>query len=71
MPEQAITYKGVSAVSLPAYSGRMQILPGHAETFLLLLEGDISLRQLNKEDRIVRIKDGECHVKDNVVTIVS
>ncbi len=69
-PKITKVYKDVQSITLPATSGQMQILPGHAESFIFLQEGSILLQQLNKEDEIVQNSDGECHVKDNEVVII-
>jgi F0F1-type ATP synthase epsilon subunit len=69
-PKKTTVYKKVQSIILPALSGQMQILPGHAESFILLREGNISLRQLNKENEIIQNINGECHIKDNEVVII-
>ncbi|HDL74974.1 MAG TPA: hypothetical protein ENH06_01140 [bacterium] len=68
--KKTIVYKNVQNIILPAFSGQMQILPGHAESFILLRKGNIFLRQLNKEDEIIQNINGECHIKNDVVTII-
>ncbi|HDH31477.1 MAG TPA: hypothetical protein ENH26_01740, partial [Candidatus Wolfebacteria bacterium] len=60
----------VRSITLPAFSGQMQILPGHAESFILLQKGDISLLQLNKLSEIIQIINGECYVKNDVVKVI-
>ena len=67
---KTVVYKNVQSITLPAHSGQMQILPGHAESFVILQKGNISLRQLNKESEIIQNMRGECHIKDDVVTII-
>ena len=69
-PKKTIVYKNVLDITLPALSGQMQILPGHAESFILLREGNISLRQLNKKSEIIQNINGECYIKNDVVTII-
>ncbi|HEC32695.1 MAG TPA: hypothetical protein ENI63_00355 [Candidatus Kaiserbacteria bacterium] len=69
-PKKTIVYKDVRSVTLPAFYGQMQILPGHAESFILLKEGSISLQQSGKEDEAIQNINGECYVKDDVVTVI-
>jgi F0F1-type ATP synthase epsilon subunit len=69
-PKKTTVYKNVRSIMLPAFSGQMQILSGHAESFILLQKGDISLRQLNKQSEIIQIMNGECYIKNDVVTII-
>ncbi len=72
-----MVYEKVASVILPAFLGQMQILPGHTEAFVLLKEGDVIVRQFDKnkekeggKDNVVHITGGECYVKDNKVTII-
>lgn len=69
-PKKTTVYKNVRSITLPAFSGQMQILPGHAESFILLQKGDISLLQLNKLSEIIQIMNGECYVKNDVVKVI-
>ena len=69
-PKKTMVYKKVQSIILPALSGQMQILPGHAESFILLQKGNISLRQLSKESEIIQNINGECYIKNDVVTII-
>lgn len=69
-PEKTTTYKNIQSIVLPAFSGQIQILPDHAESFVLLQQGNISLHQLNKGSEVIQIMNGECHIKDNVVMII-
>ncbi len=69
-PKKTMIYKSVRSVTLPAYYGQMQILPGHAESFLLLKKGNILLQKSKKESEIIQNTDGECYIKNNVVTII-
>jgi len=69
-PQKTAVYKNLRSVTLPAFFGQMQILPGHAESFVLLKKGNISLRQLNKKKEIIQNINGECHIRNDVVTII-
>ena len=63
-------YKKARSVTLPAFLGRTQILPGYAESFLLLNKGDIIIRRSGGKKEIIQILNGQCHIKDDVVTII-
>ena len=69
-PKQTVTYKDIQSITFPALSGQIQILPGHAEAFILLQEGDVILQRSDKKSEVVQITSGECHVKDNVATVI-
>jgi len=68
--QKAIVYKNIESITLPVFSGQIQVSPNHAESFVLLKRGDISLKQLNKQSKIIQITSGECCVKNNAVTII-
>ncbi len=70
--DKTIVYKNLAAVTLPAFFGQMQVLPDHAEAFVLLKKGDIVLQKAQarqKQDNI-QILSGECYIKDNTVDII-
>jgi len=69
-PQKTTTYKNVQSIILPAFFGQMQILPGHVESFILLQKGEIVLQQLNKEREVIQNINGECHIKNNIATII-
>lgn len=70
-PQKTIVYKNVLSVTIPAVFGQTQILPGHAESFILLKKGDILLRQLNKENKIIQNNtNGECYIKNDTVAVI-
>lgn len=69
-PEKKVQYTNVQSVMLPAFSGKMQILSGHAESFVLLKKGDISLKQSRNRNERIQIIDGECYIKNDFVTII-
>jgi F0F1-type ATP synthase epsilon subunit len=68
--EKTEQYAGVRQVRLPAYKGEMQVLPGHAEMFVILRNGDLVLRQSDGREESKRITGGECHIRDDHVTVV-
>jgi F0F1-type ATP synthase epsilon subunit len=62
-------YEDVKSITLPAYAGEAEILPGHAEAFLLFGEGEIMIERPGNNER-VKVKGGEFYVKDDKATIV-
>lgn len=76
-PDKTTVYEKVVSVTLPAFLGQMQILPGHTEAFVLLKEGEVVVRQMDKskekegdKDNVTHVAGGECYVKDDKVTII-
>ena len=69
-PDATAVYKELGSVSLPAFSGEMQILPGHAETFAVLRKGTVILRQPSGKIQTVKIDGGECHIKDDRALVI-
>jgi F0F1-type ATP synthase epsilon subunit len=67
-PQKSKVYKNVPSIAVPASWGQAQILPGHAEAFLLLNKGTVILSRAEQET--IQISSGECYVKDNSVKIV-
>jgi len=68
--KRTVVYKDVRSIILPAFSGQIEILPGHVESFLLLKEGDIVIKKSNEKIDRVSISDGECYVNNDFVDIV-
>ena len=68
--EKTTTYKGLLSVSLPAASGLMQVLPGHAESFVAVNGGSVILKGGDDRIETLTIGKSECHIRDDVVTIV-
>jgi F-type H+-transporting ATPase subunit epsilon len=69
-PKTTRVYEKVRSVTLPAFAGQMQILPRHAEAFVLLKEGQVVLRRPGKQGETVAIAGGACHVKGDRVVII-
>jgi F0F1-type ATP synthase epsilon subunit len=61
--------KNVSNVVLPGYLGELQILPGHAESFILLRKGNI-LIETKKLSNKIPIEKGLAFVNDNKIIII-
>ncbi len=65
-------YDNLKSILIPISSGNMEILTGHAESFILVSEGNIVLRffDVNNNKIIIKSKNGECHIKNNKVVII-
>ena len=69
-PQKTTVYDDLASITLFSYSGEMQILPGHAEYFGVLRGGNVTMKQQHGRKNTVVIKNGECHVKNDAVTIM-
>lgn len=67
-PKYREEYRNIQSVILPAFFGELQILPDHAESFVLLKQGKIILE--GKKNKEIFIEKGVCHMRDNTVSIV-
>jgi F0F1-type ATP synthase epsilon subunit len=63
-------YSQLQSVTLPAVSGVMQVLPGHAESFAMIAAGTVTLKNTKGEIEAVRVSAGECHIRNNSVLII-
>lgn len=62
-------FTDVKSITLPAFSGELQILPGHAESFVVLQKGEIVLE--NNHTKAFSIEAGVCHIKSDIVVIIA
>lgn len=79
-PEKEVVFEEVRSVTVPAYSGEMTFLPGHAELFTLLRAGVVIVRfaqsarfpniRTDKTRRITITEGGGCRMFQDTVTIV-
>ena len=69
-PTKTDAYKDVLSVTLPAFSGPIEVLSNHAESFIFLQKGLISIRLLERKTESIQITGGECYVKNNVITVI-
>ena len=65
------SYKNIQSVTLPTYSGQVQILPGHAEAFFAIQAGKITLRQKEGEEKNLSTQGGFAHIQDDNLIILS
>lgn len=56
-------------VTLSDAAGQMQILPGHAEAYVVVAVGDIAVRRPDGTVKAFPAQDGILHVLDDKVTI--
>lgn len=69
-PENITSFKELKSVRVPAYRGEAQILPGHAESFMMLKTGQITLEKNGTKKDVIDIQGGECHVLNDTVKII-
>ncbi|MDP3775409.1 MAG: ATP synthase F1 subunit epsilon [Gemmatimonadales bacterium] len=69
-PEQVLYEGDASAVVVPAYDGKVGILPRHAPFMALLGEGTLVVRQ-GGEERRFSVAGGFVQVVKNVVRVVA
>jgi len=69
-PQRIFVYNKLKSVLLPAESGQVQILPFHAEIFILLKAGEIVLGYSENKKKRVAIKSGLAYFRDNFLTII-
>ncbi len=67
-PDRTREFPRVAAVTLPASGGEMQILPGHAETFVKLRSGAVVLK--SKEKISLPVSESVCYVKNDEILII-
>ena len=63
-------YKDLQSVILPGFFGQIEILPTHTELFTLIKDGEIVIQRLQKKLETVKVSDGECYIKDDIVNII-
>ncbi len=69
-PEKTATYDNLASVSLPAFAGQMQVLPEHAESFVLLRKGEVILQKADGKKESAQIPGGECYIKGDKVSVI-
>jgi F0F1-type ATP synthase epsilon subunit len=70
-PEKTTVYEGLRSISVPASSGLMQILCGHAESFVMIIGGVVTLKNVDDRIETFLIGESECHIRDNKIVIVT
>lgn len=69
-PQRTQYVERLTKITIPAYRGEMQILTGHAETFVSVLPGDVVLHEAAGSVDRIPILGGQCHVSGNAVVII-
>ena len=67
---ETVHYDKVHSVTIPSVSGNTQILPGHAEAFIALTKGNITLNISQRPKKVISIVQGECYTRDSTVMII-
>jgi F0F1-type ATP synthase epsilon subunit len=63
-------YKKLRSVQVPAVTGALEVLPGHAEAFAFIAPGNLILEDEKGHIEKIRVGKGECHIYNNTVTII-
>jgi len=69
-PDETVEYHSVEHITLPAFSGTMEVLPHHAECYALLQHGTITIAHNNTADHIP-VTSGQCHIQGDAVLIIT
>ncbi len=69
-PDKTDVYDNIESLILPSVSGETQVLPGYAESFILLGPGDIILGQKGGTNKKIPVLKGECYIKNNQISII-
>lgn len=69
-PQKTITYSQVTRLQLTTTKGQIEILPGHAEAFFLLKNGEIIFYQKTAPEKHFPVNGGVCYVKDDQITFI-
>jgi len=68
--DKSIFNGDVQALLVPGYSGEIEILEGHADSFFLLKNGNITLSDKDSAIKNIDINGGLCKVVDRNVVIL-
>jgi F0F1-type ATP synthase epsilon subunit len=63
------TFHGVTSITLPASRGQMQVLPGHAESFIELQGGNVFLKSGKEQKQTLPVPGGICFISNNEIVI--
>ena len=69
-PTKAKFFKELKSITLPAWHEQAQILPSHAEAFILLKKGQIALELADGSKRFVEIQKGGFYIKDDQAVVI-
>lgn len=62
--------ENVTSITCPTNFGEIQILPGHAEIFAILIEGQVTVSSTNHPTQTFPISGGDLHSLNEEVNII-
>ncbi len=68
--KKSLLYKNLQSVSLPAFKGEMQVLPHHAEAFVILKPGNIIMVKSSGQEEVYHLEQGACYLKNDEMVII-
>jgi F0F1-type ATP synthase epsilon subunit len=68
--EKPLFSSRIESATIPARNGQMQILEGHAESFVSLSKGKIILQVANGKIKDISVKAGLAHIYNNSLVIL-
>lgn len=69
-PEKNIELDDVSMITLPAYLGKMGILPNHAPAIIILEKGELHITHKEKIMTFILFNRGVAHITTTKTTIL-
>ncbi len=63
-------YSDVRRIFLPGVNGRLEILPGHAESFFLLQSGEVTMEAGSGAKNSITLVRGLCWAKDDRIVLM-
>lgn len=66
--EQKKEFHNLKSITLPGASGELQLLPGHAEIFIVLGPGEVVLE--NKEKTTLFVEGGLAYFKNDLLRVI-
>jgi len=71
-PEGKRVFRKLTSIILPGVSGELEVLPGHAESFISLRKGQVRIKALTGGPaKEVSVKESICYIKDDYIRIIS
>ncbi len=70
-PDGKKEFKDIAGATIPAPKGEMGILPGHAEAFVRLKEGEVTIQNEDGKNKdTIQIAGGICHIRNSQILII-
>lgn len=70
-PERKVYDEQIGSIVVPAETGLMGVLPGHAPIFATLARGKITIKNIKGIKTDLGIEDGFMEVNNNIVTVLT